>query len=57
MLAWIHGNFATLVVCMLLILVIVLVISGLIRDKKRGKTCASCGGCSGCAKYSSPADR
>ena len=26
-----------------------LIIAGMVRDKKRGKTCGGCSGCSGCA--------
>ena len=29
--------------------VVVLIIRGMLRDKKQGKTCGGCSGCSGCA--------
>ena len=29
-----------------------LIIAGMVRDKKRGKTCGGCSGCSGCTSCS-----
>ena len=56
MLTWLSGNLANIVITVVLILVVGLVIRGMIRNKKAGKSscgcncasCASCGSCGGC---------
>lgn len=49
--AWLSANLANIVVIAVLALVVGLVIRGMIRDKKAGRSscggCASCGACSG----------
>ena len=51
MLAWIVQNLATIVVCAVLLLVTVLIVVKLVRDRKQGKgSCgANCAGCAHCA--------
>lgn len=52
MLAWITANLATILVCFILLVIVALVITHLIRNKKRGR--ASCGcNCAGCALHGS----
>ena len=41
-------TFGDLIVIAVLILVVGIILRGMIRDKKRGKTCGGCSGCSGC---------
>lgn len=42
-------NLATAVILLMIIAGVGLIIRGMIRDKKSGKTCGGCsGGCSGC---------
>lgn len=54
MLSWLSENLANLIVCGILLIVVVLIVRKLIRDKKAGKhicggSCGSCGGgCGGC---------
>lgn len=48
MFTWLSANWGSIVVIAVLALVVGLIIYGMIREKKRGKS--SCGGgCSGCA--------
>ena len=51
MFAWIVQNLATIVVCAVLLLVTVLIVVKLVRDRKQGKdSCgANCAGCAHCA--------
>ena len=51
MFAWIVQNLATIVVCAVLLLVTVLIVAKLVRDRKQGKgSCgANCAGCAHCA--------
>ena len=54
MLAWLSANLINIVILAALVLVVGLVVRGMIRDKKAGKSscggnCGSCGVCSGCA--------
>jgi len=42
-------TFGDIVVLAVLALVVGLVVRGMIRDKKKGKSCGGCSGCSGCA--------
>ena len=51
MLTWLSENLVNIVIIAVLVLVVGLLIRGMIRDKKEGKSCcggncASCGGCS-----------
>ena len=51
MAAWLSENLVNIVIIAILVLVVGLLIRGMIRDKKAGKSfcggnCASCGGCS-----------
>lgn len=47
MLLWITKNLATIVICAVLICVVAIIITGIVKNKKKGKS--SCGGgCSGC---------
>ena len=52
MLVWITVNLATILVCSVLLVIAALVITYLIRNKKRGKTSCGCS-CAGCALHSS----
>lgn len=48
MLAWIAENIGTILILAALIAIAAMIVLGLLRDKKKGKS--SCGyGCSGCA--------
>ena len=54
MLAWLSANFINLVLIAVVALIVGLLIRGMIRDKKAGKSscggnCASCGACGGCS--------
>ena len=42
-------TFGDIVVLAVLALVVGLVVRGMIRDKKKGKSCGGCSGCSGCS--------
>ena len=48
MFAWIVENIGTIVVCAVLIGVVALIITIMVRNKKKGNSSCSCG-CSGCA--------
>ena len=37
------------IVILTLVIVVFFILRGMIRDKKKGKTCGGCSGCSGCA--------
>ncbi len=55
MLIWLSANWINIVLVAVLVLIVTLLIRGMIRDKKAGKSscggnCASCGACSGCPK-------
>ena len=52
MIAFLTENAGTIIVLSILILVIVLIFTKLIRDKKNGKCMCSCG-CSGCPSQGS----
>ena len=43
---WITENLATILVSLVVLALVTLVIAGMIRDKKKGKS-VTCGGCSG----------
>ena len=54
MFAWLSANLINIVLVAVLVLIVGLLLRGMIRDKKAGKTscganCASCGACSGCS--------
>ncbi len=54
MLAWLSANFINIVLIAVVALIVGLLIRGMIRDKKAGKSscggnCASCGACGGCS--------
>ncbi len=56
MLSWLAANLANIIIIAILVVVVTLVIRGMIRDRKAGKSscgcncasCASCGSCGGC---------
>lgn len=48
MLAWITANLATILACFVLLVSVALVITYLIRNKRRGRTSCGCN-CAGCA--------
>ena len=53
MFAWLSANLINIVLVAVLVLIVGLLLRGMIRDKKAGKTscganCASCGACSRC---------
>ena len=54
MLTWLFANWINIVLVTVLVLIVGLLLCGMIRDKKAGKSscggnCASCGACSGCS--------
>ena len=54
MLAWFSANLINIALVAVLVLIVGLLLRGMIRDKKAGKSscgcnCASCGACSGCS--------
>ena len=56
MLTWLGANLINIVLVAVLAGLIALVIRGMIRDKKAGKSscggsCSSCGACGGCGKH------
>ena len=59
MLPWLSANLVNIVLIAVLVLIVSLLIRGMIRNKKAGKSscggsCASCGVCSGCAAKKAP---
>ena len=59
MLAWISANLINIALVVLIVLIVCLLLRGMIRDRKAGKTscgcnCASCGTCNGCSKCCTP---
>ncbi len=53
MLAWLSANLVNIVLVAVIVLIVALLIRGMIRDRKAGKSacggnCASCGACGGC---------
>jgi len=53
MLSWLAANLANIIIIAILVVVVTLVIRGMIRDRKAGKSscgcnCASCGACGSC---------
>ncbi len=54
MFAWLSANLINIILVAVLVLIVGLLLRGMIRDKKAGKSscggnCASCGACSGCS--------
>ena len=54
MLTWLSANLINIALVAVLVLIVGLLLRGMIRDKKAGKSscgcnCASCGACSGCS--------
>ena len=54
MLIWLSANWINIVLVSVLVLIVGLLLRGMIRNKKGGKSscgcnCASCGACAGCA--------
>ncbi len=54
MLAWLGANLINIALVALIALIVALLIRGMIRDRKAGKSscggnCASCGACGGCS--------
>ena len=54
MLGWLSANLINILLVAVIAAVVVLLIRGMIRDRKAGKSscggnCASCGACSGCS--------
>ena len=49
MIAWIMANSGDILVLSVLALVMIGVVAGMIRDKKKGKHCGGCSSCSSCA--------
>lgn len=49
MITWIAANSGDILVLSVLALVMIGVIAGMIRDKKKGTHCGGCSGCSGCS--------
>ena len=57
MFAWLSANLINIVLIAVIVLITSLLIRGMIRDRKAGKSscggnCASCGACSGCSACS-----
>ena len=55
--AWLSANFVNIALIAVIVLVVALLIRGMIRDRKVGKSscggsCASCGACGGCSSCS-----
>lgn len=48
MISWISQNLATIIICLVLALIVTLIIVGLVRDKKKGKSSCGCN-CANCA--------
>ena len=51
MIAWLQANIGTVLICAALVAVVTLIIVGMVRDHRKGKSsCGGCGGgCAGCA--------
>ena len=54
MFAWLSANLINIILVAVLVLIVGLLLRGMIRDKKAGKSscggnCASCGACGGCS--------
>ena len=51
MLVWLEANFLTILVSLVVFGVLALIVGGMVREKKKGKsvTCGGCSGSSGCS--------
>lgn len=47
MLTWVSENIATIVICVVLLSIVAAIITGIVRDKKKGKSSCGCG-CANC---------
>lgn len=47
MLTWVSENIATIVICVVLLAIVAAIITGIVRDKKKGKSSCGCG-CANC---------
>ena len=65
MLTWLISNAASILAALAVLLLVALVIRGMIRDKKAGRSscggscasCGACGGCAGCAVCARPPEK
>lgn len=49
MLEFLYGNLSTILIGLAVLILVLLAVRSIWRDKKQGKSCAGCGGgCSGC---------
>ena len=50
MIAWLQANIGTVLICAALVAVVTLIIVGMVRDHRKGKSSCGggCGSCSGC---------
>ena len=52
MVEWLEANIGTIIVSIILVIIIFLVVYGMIKNKKKGKTTCGCG-CANCAMSAS----
>ncbi len=57
MLTWLSANLINIALAALIVLIVALLIRGMVRDRRAGKSacggnCAGCGACGGCASCS-----
>ena len=62
MLTWLSANLINIILIADIVLIVTLLIRGMIRDKKAGKSacggsCAGCGACGSCGKCAATPDR
>lgn len=50
MLACLQANIATIIICAILLLIVIKIVVGLIKDRKAGKSSCGCG-CSDCPMH------
>ena len=55
MFTWIFENYATIIICAVLIAVVAAIIVSMVRNKKKGKSSCGCG-CISCQRKSSVSD-
>lgn len=48
MLSWLIENIATIIICVILFAAVVLIIAGMVKNKKTGKSSCGCG-CTNCS--------
>ena len=51
MLTWISENIATIIICVILLVVVAAIISKMVRDKKNGKSIQCGGDCKNCGGH------